>query len=65
VRSSQSGQFKASSLPPGRYLVTAVDVFEDGAEREADALERLRRSATSLTLGEGESKTVNVKLRPD
>jgi hypothetical protein len=61
-RPDQQGAFKISGLPPGRYLVAAVDYLETGAEFDLDVLERLRSAATPVVVGEGESKSVNLKL---
>jgi hypothetical protein len=61
-RPDQKGAFKIEGLPPGRYLVAAVDYLETGAERDPELLERLKGAATAVTLGDGESKTVSLKL---
>jgi hypothetical protein len=62
VRPNQAGNFSASSLPPGRYLVTAVDAIETGEEQNPAFLESLRQKAIAFTIGEGETKSVDVKL---
>jgi hypothetical protein len=62
VRTTQTGQFSASSLPPGKYRAIALDDIEQGAEADASFLERLRSSSTALTIGEGETKTVNLRV---
>jgi hypothetical protein len=64
ARPDQQGRFLVQGLPPGRYLVTAVDYLEPGAERSAATLERLRRSATSIVLTVDESKTVELRVVP-
>ena len=61
-RPDQQGGFKITGLPPGRYLAAAIDYLETGAERDPELLERLRTSATPVTLGEGESKRVTLKI---
>ena len=61
-RPDQQGRFKITGLPPGRYLVAAVDYLETGAERDPDLLGQLKSSATLVSLGEGESKTVSLKV---
>jgi hypothetical protein len=58
----QGGRFTVRALPPGRYLAVALDEFEQGLESDADALEELRRFGARLTLAEGESATLNLKL---
>ena len=46
----------------GRYLATAVEYLAVGEERDPELLDRLQRSATRATLGEGESKTLSLTL---
>jgi hypothetical protein len=64
-RPDASGQFTVRGLPAGRYLAIAVDYLDAGDEQDPEILETLRRKATSLTLGDGESKTLNLKLAED
>jgi hypothetical protein len=61
-RPDQQGRYKITGLPAGKYLVAAVDYLETGADRDPELLDRLKESATPVTLGEGESKTLNLKL---
>ena len=62
ARLNQSGQFTVTGLPPGRYLAAAVDVLQSGEERDPQLLERLRPSATSVTLNEGDQKSVTLRI---
>ncbi len=62
ARPDQQGQFKISNLPPGRYLAVALDYLEEGQSEDPLALEALRPSAAQFTLGEGEKKTLNLKI---
>jgi hypothetical protein len=62
ARSNQDGQFKASSLAPGRYLVVAAESFDPNATGDPDELERLRGLATEVTLADNEKKTVTLTL---
>jgi hypothetical protein len=64
-RPNASGQFTVRGLPPGRYLAIAVDYLESGDEQDPEILDSLRRKATPVTLGEGESKTLDLKLTQD
>ena len=64
ARPDQLGRFTMRGLPPGRYLIAAVDYLEPGQERDPGTLERLRRNATALTLAEGESRAIDLKLAP-
>ena len=62
-RPDQSGKFEIKGLPPEDYLVIALDYFEPGEDADPDVLERLRPNATRITIGEGEAKTVTLKVR--
>ena len=62
ARPDQHGQFKIRGLPPGKYLAIAVEYLEPGDERDADLLADWRRHATSLTLSEGETRALDLKL---
>ena len=64
ARPDQQGSFLVQGVPPGRYLITAVDYLEPGQERDTATLERLRPRAIAVTLGEGEARTVDLKLTP-
>ena len=64
ARPNQSGQFTIVGLPPERYFIAAVEYLERGEERNRDTLERLRPTATRLTLGEGESRHLALTLSP-
>jgi protocatechuate 3,4-dioxygenase beta subunit len=62
ARPDQNGRFEIDGLPPGRYLAAVVDSLEPGDERNPEALERLRDSATALTLADGETRAMNLRL---
>ena len=64
VRPDQQGRFSIRGLPPGRYLVAAVDYLQSGQERDPKTLERLRPRATAVTLTEGATRSVTVTLVP-
>jgi hypothetical protein len=64
ARPDQQGRFSLRGLPPGRYLVAAVDYLQPGQERDPKTLERLRSRATAITLTEGATQTVTVPLIP-
>lgn len=61
-RPDQQGRFTIEGLPPGRYLAIAVDYLEPGRERDPELLEQWRARATGVTLGEGESRTIDLDL---
>ena len=62
ARPDQQGQFKIRGLPPGKYVAIAVDYLEPGDERDPDLLAGWRRHGTSLTLSDGETRTLDLKL---
>jgi Carboxypeptidase regulatory-like domain len=61
-RPDQDGRFKISGLPPGEYYVVAVDRLEQGQSGDPEFLERVRSRAVSLSLREGETRTVDLLL---
>jgi len=62
VRADQQGRFSIRGLPPGRYLVAAVDFIQSGQERDPKMLERLRAGATTVVLAEGAAQDVTLKV---
>jgi hypothetical protein len=62
ARPDQHGQFKIRGLPAGKYVAIAVEYLEPGDERDTDLLSRWRRHGISLTLSEGEMRTLDLKL---
>lgn len=62
-RPDQDGRYKTSALPPGDYYAVALDYLDQNESRDPDYLDRLRDKATPFTLGDGESKTLDLKLQ--
>ena len=62
-RPDQESHFKITGLPPGRYLAAAVEYLEPGEERDPEVLTRLQGGAQRLTLGQGQSQTLSLRLR--
>jgi hypothetical protein len=56
------GAFAIGDLPPGDYYVAARPADSTGEWRDPAVLERLTRTATRVTLGDGEQKRVDLKL---
>jgi protocatechuate 3,4-dioxygenase beta subunit len=62
-RADQQGRFRIGGMPDGAYLIAAVDFLESGEERDPELLRQLRSRATRLTLGEGETRTISLRLQ--
>lgn len=63
ARPDTNGRYSIKSLPPGEdYLIIVVQNLEQGQGGDPDFLVRARDEARPLTLNEGETKAVDVKL---
>ena len=63
ARPDQPGMFKIGALPPDtRYLAVAVDYLEEGEANDPEFLTEMKARASTLSLGDGESKAVDLKL---
>jgi hypothetical protein len=61
ARTSPDGSFNVSGLPPGSYLVAAVDRLpEDDAWQDPAFLAQLAQRASRVTLTEGQTRTVSL-----
>jgi hypothetical protein len=61
TRTEPDGTFRAGTLPPGQYYVAAVDRRLEGEWQDPRILESLVPGATSITLGEGQKLSVNLR----
>jgi protocatechuate 3,4-dioxygenase beta subunit len=61
-RPDQEGRFKISGLPPGDYYLVAVDRVEPGQWADPEFLENMRTSAMSVSLAEGETKALILRM---
>jgi hypothetical protein len=62
ARPDQTGRFQIRGLPPGQYLLAAVDPAEQGEWFEPSFLDEHRGGAARVTLGDGDVKTQNLKI---
>ena len=62
VRPSTDGQYDATDLPSGEYLVAAVRRPPPDAWLDTRFLERLASSAVRVTLGDGEQSTRDLRV---
>jgi hypothetical protein len=63
TRPDQNAKYQLRGLPPGEYFVAAVDPAEQGEWFEPAFLDDHRSGAARLTLGEGDIKTQDFKVR--
>lgn len=61
-RPDQEGRFRVRNLPPGDYYAVAVEYVEPGAWMDPDFLDSVRHAGTSVSLHDGETKTVDLRL---
>jgi Carboxypeptidase regulatory-like domain len=62
-RPDHRGAYRLAGIPPGTWLVAAVDFVEDGQWLDPNYLESLRQFAARITLDRGDDKTVNLELK--
>ena len=63
ARPDQTGHFRIRGLPAGGYYVVTVDPAEQGEWYEPAYLEDHRLGASRVTLGDGDTKTQDFKVR--
>jgi hypothetical protein len=63
VRPDQDGRFQVKNLPAGRYYAVAAEYLAQGEWGDPEVLDRLKARATSFTLKDGESKTLDLTMR--
>lgn len=63
ARPDQSGHFKLESVRPGDYLAVALDYVQQWQVNDPEFLEELREKATKVTLEEGQSAQMALKLK--
>jgi hypothetical protein len=62
-RPDQDGRFKVTGLPAGEYYIIALDRIDTGEMNDPEFLERIRQRASTISLNEGEQKTVDLKVQ--
>jgi hypothetical protein len=63
TRPDQDGRYMIEALPAGEYEAIAVETLEPGESTNRDLLESLRDEGARITLAEGETKTLNLRIR--
>jgi 5-hydroxyisourate hydrolase-like protein (transthyretin family) len=61
ARPDQNGRFQLRGLPPGDYLIAAVDGAEQGEWFDPAFLAQIKLHSSRLTLSDGEMKTQDLK----
>jgi hypothetical protein len=62
ARSDRDGQFKITGLPSGDYFVAVSEnLLPPDQTEDPEVLKGLRGRATTLSLNDGETKTLTVK----
>jgi len=62
LRPDQNAQYRIRGLPPGDYLLSVVEVIQEGEWFDPRLLGELRRRAARVSLRDGESKSLNLAL---
>ena len=62
ARPEPDGHFKVSGLVPADYYIVAVDKLEAGQWPDPDFLDRIRSKANTITIVDGETKTIDLKV---
>ena len=62
ARPDQQGHWRIEGLPAGDYLAIALDYAEDGSWYDPEFLDSLRKDARDITLADGDSQQVTLKL---
>ena len=62
TRPDQQGRWQLKTLPAGDYLAIALDYMEIDAWQDPEYLESLRRAATKVTIPDGGTQTVSLRV---
>jgi hypothetical protein len=62
ARAEQDGRFKVSGLVPADYYIIAVDKLDGAQWPDPDYLDRIRAKASRVTIGEGGTRTIDLKI---
>jgi hypothetical protein len=63
TRPDQNGKYQLRGLPAGRYYLAAIDPEIPGQWFDPEFLEQQRSGAASISLGDGEVRTQDFRLR--
>ena len=63
IRPTFDGKYRTSGLPPGEYAISAITDLDPPDMGDTAFLEQVVAASLKFTLGEGEKKTQDLKLR--
>lgn len=61
ARADTTGGYRLAAIPPGDYLVVAMDVVELGEWFDPTFLDQVKGRATKVRVAEGEQRTQDLK----
>jgi protocatechuate 3,4-dioxygenase beta subunit len=61
-RPDQDGRFKISGLPASDYYIIALDKIDPGQMGDPEFLDAIRAKATPITIHDGETRTIDLKV---
>jgi protocatechuate 3,4-dioxygenase beta subunit len=61
-RPDQDGRFKIAGLAPSDYYIVALERIDPSQVTDPEFLDAVRTKATAITIREGESRTVDLKI---
>jgi hypothetical protein len=61
-RPDQDGRFKMSGLTPSDYYIVALDKIDPNQINDPDFLDSIKVRATAITIREGDTRTVDLKV---
>jgi hypothetical protein len=62
VRPDQQGSYRVRGLPPGQYLIAALESLEQGREWDPEFQDRFRDVARGIALREGQSLSMDLRI---
>jgi carboxypeptidase family protein len=64
ARTDNAGTYQLSPVPPGEYLIVAVDDVDQGEWFDPSYLDQVRNRATKIRIEEGDDRSQDLKVVP-
>jgi Carboxypeptidase regulatory-like domain len=64
ARTDTAGAYQLSAVPPGEYLITAIEEAEQGEWFDPTFLDEIKGRATKIRIEEGDQRTQDLKVSP-